>query len=223
MKSVYWALWYARTEDQIIKTLSFYNKPMDQERGIWWDPDQEFVWLIDGSQTKKTGYGIYELGIAKNFHDELGKHISTLRTEAWNEFTRPIEETDQTHLTHLLESLDNGKHVILWGDWCTDPAYEDGILERDKKIIKKLFPIPWKNTCKNWRINRDFTWKTPEWKKVVAFSGDHVFVLLGYIGKANSPSHIIVWDTDTGRHIYPTSEWIRKWDHIENRSLVVSN
>ncbi len=223
MKSIYWALGYPRTEEQIIRTLPFHNKPYNTADGTWGDPDIEFVWLIDGSQSKKTWYGIYESAIAKNFHNELSADIPALRTEAWNEFTRPGEYDDKEHLTHLLESLDSGKHVILWGDWCTNPVYEDGILDRDKKTIARLFPISWKNTCKNWYINRDFTWKTPGWKEVVAFNWDHVFVLLWYIGTSTSPSHIIVWDTDTGRHIYPTSEWIRKWDHIENRSLVVSN
>ena len=223
MKAIYTALGYKKTEDQIILTLPLHNKPYNTIDGTWGDPDLEFVWLIDGSQSKKTWYGIYEPAIAKYFHDELSADIPALRTEAWNEFTRPKGYTDATHLTHLLGSLDAGKHVIIWWDWCTNPLYEDGILGRDKKTIARLFPISGKNTCKNWHINRDFTWKTPEWKEIIAFNGDHVFVLLGYIGKKERPSHIIVWDTDTGRHIYPTSEWMRKWDHIENRSLVVSN
>jgi hypothetical protein len=88
--------------------------------------------------------------------------IPALKTEAWNEFIRPGEYNDKEHLTHLLESLDSGKHVILWGDWCTNPAYEDGILSRDKKTIARLFPISGKNTCKHWQVNRDFTWKTQE-------------------------------------------------------------
>jgi Peptidase_C39 like family len=221
MKAVYGALGYARTEDQIIATLPFHNKPFNESTGTWWDPDKEFVGLIDGSQNKKTWYGIYEVAIEKNFHNELGKYLPGLKTEAWNEFTRPREYSDETHLTHLLTTLDNGWHVIIWWDWCTDPSYEDGILGRDKWLIMKLFPIPGKNICKSWHINRDFNWKTAEGKEVVAFNGDHVFVLLGYIGKKTSPSHIIVWDTDTGRHIYPTSEWMRKWWHIENRSLVI--
>jgi uncharacterized protein YvpB len=221
MRAVYRALGYKRTEDQIITTLPFYNKPYDETTGIWWDPDKEFVGLIDGSQSKKTGYGIYETAIEKNFHQELGKYLPTLKTEAWNEVTRPVDHTDATHLTHLLDTLDTWWHVIIWWDWCTNPAHEDGILGRDKKILTKLHPIPWKNTCKNWHINRDFIWKTPEGKEVVAFNGDHVFVLLWYIGKKEDPSHIIVWDTDTGRHIYPTNEWMRKWWHIENRSLVI--
>jgi len=221
MKAIYEALGHKRTEDQIIATLPFYNKPYDETTGIWWDPDKEFVWLIDGSQSKKTWYGIYESAIAKNFEDQIWIYIPTLKTEAWNESTRPSIYTDETHLTHLLDTLDTWWHVIIWWDWCTNPVYEDGILGRDKWTIMKLFPIPGKNTCKNWHINRDFTWKTPEGKEVIAFNGDHVFVLLGYIGKKENPSHIIVWDTDTGRHIYPIQEWMRKWWYIENRSLTI--
>ena len=221
MKAIYGGLRYPRSEDEIIKTLPVHNAPYDKVNGTWWDPDKEFVGLINGSQNEKTWYWIYETAIEKNFHQELGKYITTLRTESWNELTRPIEYTDETHLTHLLEAIDNGWHVILWWDWCTNPDYEDGVLPRDKTRIMQLFPIPWKNTCKSWNLDRDFGWKTKEWKEVMAFNGDHVFILLGYIGKKENPSHIIVWDTDTGRHIYSIQEWMRKWWKLQNRSLMI--
>lgn len=222
MKAVFWALGYPRSEDYIIRTLPHHNKPMNQESGIWWDPDKEFVWLYQGSQNDKTGYGIYEWAIARYFHTQLGKREKALTTEAWNELTRPEEFTDTTHLTYLLTSLDSGKHVILWGDWCTAPEYEDGILWRDKNLLKIVFPIPGKNICKNYKWYRYYNWKTQDGKDVVALSWDHVFVLLGYIGKADTPTHIIVWDTDTGRHVYPTVEWMRKWWMMQNRSLIVN-
>lgn len=222
MKSVFWALGYPRTEDEIIHTLPHHNKPMDKSTGIWWDPDTEFVWLYGGSQSEKTGYGIYEWALAKYFHDELGKSEPKLETEAWNARTRPTDYTDKKHLTHLLSALDTWKHVILWADWCTAPEYEDGLIKKDKNILRDIFPISAKNTCKNYKWYRYFDWKTKTGKKVVALAGDHVFVLLGYIGKADSPTHIIVWDTDTGRHIYPTGEWMRKWSMMQYRSLTVS-
>ncbi len=57
---------------------------------------------------------------------------------------------------------------------------------------------------------------------MVGLSGEHAFVLLGYIGSPSRPSHLIVWDTYTGRHIYPISEWMRKWSLIQYRSLIIS-
>jgi hypothetical protein len=223
MKTVFTALGYPRSEDDIIATLPHHDSPMDLVTGIWWDPDKEFVGLYEWSESQKTGYGIYGDAIATYFHQELDIKESSLATESWNELTRPIEYTDTTHLTHLLESLDAGKHVILWGDWCTAPEVEDGILSRDKSLIRISFPLPGKNICKKYKTYRYYDWKTREWKDVRWLSGDHVFVLLGYVGKPASPSHIIVWDTDTGRHIYPTSEWMRKWGLMQHRSLVVSN
>jgi hypothetical protein len=64
-------------------------------------------------------------------------------------------------------------------------------------------------------------WTTPEGKVIDAISGEHAFILLGYIGSLEKPSHIIVFDTDTGRHIYPYSEWMRKWALMEYRSLLI--
>jgi hypothetical protein len=103
--------------------------------------------------------------------------------------------SNETHLTHLLSSLDEGRHVIT----------------KNHSVLTQIFPIPARNPCKNYKAYRYYDWRTSEGKKVTALSGDHVFVLLGYIGSRESPSHIIVWDTDTGRHIYQTTEWMRKW------------
>lgn len=222
MKAIFGALWYPRTEDQIISTLPHHNKPMDTRNGIWWDPDNEFVWLYQWSQNGKTGYGIYEWAIATYFMEQFQIRTPTLQTEAWNENTRPIQYTNESHLTHLLDTLDTGGHIILWWDWCTAPGYEDGILGRDKTLLKKLFPIPGKNKCSNYKAYRYYDWKTKDGKTIKALSWDHVFVLLGYIGTKESPSHIIVWDTDTGRHIYPITEWMRKWWLMQYRSLIVN-
>lgn len=111
---------------------------------------------------------------------------------------------------------------MLWADWCTDPRYEDGIVSRDRTQIMRAFPLAAKNTCSRLNLDRRFTWQTMEGKIVEALDGDHVFVLLGYIGKKENPSHIIVWDTDTGRHIYPLREWMRKWSLMDNRSLIIT-
>ena len=47
------------------------------------------------------------------------------------------------------------------------------------------------------------------------------FYLLGYNGTINNPTHIRVWDTDTGYHEYPTHEWMRKWELMKYKSLII--
>jgi hypothetical protein len=84
-------------------------------------------------------------------HRELDGVEPTLETEAWNESTRPANLSNKDHLTHLLSSLDAGKHTILWADWCTAPEYEDGLIKKDKNLLKSTFPIPAKNICKNYK------------------------------------------------------------------------
>jgi hypothetical protein len=37
-----------------------------------------------------------------------------------------------------------------------------------------------------------------------------------------SPTHIRVWDTDTGYHLYPVVEWMRKWEAMDYRSIIIS-
>jgi hypothetical protein len=65
------------------------------------------------------------------------------------------------------------------------------------------------------------SWKTLTGKEVRALSGEHAFILLGYIWPRIRPTHIIVWDTDTGRHIYPMDEWMRKWWLLDYRALEI--
>ena len=57
----------------------------------------------------------------------------------------------------------------------------------------------------------------------VGLSGDHAFILIGYEGSRTHPTHIRVFDTNTGFHLYPISEWMRKWNAMDNRSLIVKN
>lgn len=57
---------------------------------------------------------------------------------------------------------------------------------------------------------------------IKTLSWDHSYIILGYIGTIEEPSHIKVFDTSTGIHTYPVHEWMRKWNARENRSLIVS-
>jgi len=219
MSSIFGALGHPRTEDAIIARLPHYPGPYDPKTGVWGDPDQEFVGSYVGSQAGKTGYGIYEGAIERFFQTEIPQE--EFRTRAWNEKVRPEGMTNEQHLTYLLDGIKNGAHVIVWGDWCTDPWQDDGYAKMTKARIGELFPLSGKNICRSYQSPRGMTWKTPEGKRVQALSGDHVFILLGYVGSREHPTHIIVWDTDTGRHVYTTQEWMRKWSMMQYRSFLI--
>lgn len=211
------ALKIAVTEDDIIASLPQYPY-IYASGGIWWDPDTQFVGFYTGSQAKQTGYGIYESPLA-NY-----AKIYKLKTEIISQNTYSGTMNPGTHMNKLLQYLNKkNTHVILWWDWCTDPEYEDGVLSSWGKWITGLFPLPGRNFCKNIAMNRTLNWKTPEWKDIVGLSGEHAFILLGYVGTIDKPTHIIVWDTFTGRHVYTSSEWMRKWSLMQYRSLIISS
>ena len=185
--------------------------------GIWWDPDIEFVGYYTGGQTQQTWYGIYEAPLAKYAQDY------SLRTRILNESSHIGWLTPATHLSELLSTLDDTRsHVILWGDWCTETNSEDGFFPKWGKSILRFFPLPARNKCWRSATERILRWTTPSGKKITGLSGEHAFVLLGYIGSPKSPSHIIVWDTYTGRHVYSYAEWMRKWSLMQYRSLIIS-
>lgn len=63
-------------EHELITVIPTYTTPLKRVKGklIWWDPDQEFVWNINGRHTtnlkKFTGYGLHASGVlpvAKNY------------------------------------------------------------------------------------------------------------------------------------------------------------
>ena len=202
------------TEDEIISKIKVHSEPLSKE-GIWWDPDIGFVGSITGSQYKKTGYGIYEKPLSK-YLKENGLNVG---------HSTPIDTTDTTpesRLRSLLESLEHWNLIMLWWDWCTSPRAEDGILLKIDTYIARMFIFSAKNQCDRSSEDRKFSWSTLSWKKIDGLSGEHVFLLLGYIWSLEKPSHIIVWDTDTGKHFYPYGEWMRKWSLLEYRSLSVS-
>lgn len=209
------SLWSPRSEDQIISRLPHFPEAFSW--GIWWDPDREFVGSITGSQRQWTGYGVYPYPLSQVLDTNIAREIYTLSTSISD---RKI--VAKRKMTEYLDGLKFGKHVILWWDWCTRKEYEDGILSGSKSHIIKFFPISGKNECERDSFDRAMNWLTPQWEQISWISGEHAFVLLGYIGKSENPSHIIVWDTDTGRHIYPVDEWMRKWEALDFRALVMS-
>lgn len=189
-----------------------------QTGGIWWDPDREFVWYYTGGQTKKTGYGIYEKPLAQYVQ------IYWLDTKIINQLVYTGTMNPWRHLARILQNLDNkNTHIILWWDWCTGSLYEDGIFSFWGHWSLRIFPIPAQNQCDRDSGKRLLYWTTPENKEVIWLSGEHAFVLLGYVWTIKNPTHIILWDTYTWRHIYPYSEWMRKWSLLQYRSLIISS
>ncbi len=202
------------SEEDVMSTIPQFKDEYNPVTKIWWDPEIEFVGYYTGSQRKMTGYGVYEQPLAMSINGQY-------HTEPWNKDTRPKGMTHKEHLQRLLSSLDHGWHVILWWDWCTDPRYEDALISWDKSLLTKIFPLPWKNICERFGESRKLTWKTPDGEEKIWLSWEHAFVLLGYVWKIENPKYIIVWDTDTGRHTYPIHEWMRKWEMMDFRSLLI--
>ncbi len=213
VRMVMQSLWTRRSEESIFNQIPKYPWPM--RNGVWWDPDQEFVGYITGSQGWKTWFGIYEFPLLRYLKDE-GFTVSRN-----NNIIDPDMDA-QTELTGLLEDLKKWSRVILWWDWCTDREYEDGIFAKWGRHILTYFPLSGKNICTRTSVARVMRWVTPAWKEIRGLSWEHTFLLLWYTGTPENPTHIIVWDTYTGRHIYPTDEWMRKWKLLNYRYLQVS-
>ncbi len=203
----------ALDEDEIIGSLHSFPGPLSSG-SVWWDPDTEFVGSITGSQFWHTGYGIYESPL-KHYVQSLGYTADT-----YNRWSSSFSWAD-TLLTHLFDDLEEWHRVMLWWDWCTLPAYEDGMLEDvDAFVVEHTF-LNARNPCSRSYSERRFSWKTPDGKMIQWLSGEHVFLLLGYRGKKEHPDSVIVWDTDTGKHIFSYTEWMRKWSALDYRALSI--
>ncbi|MCP4523299.1 MAG: hypothetical protein GY828_03700, partial [Candidatus Gracilibacteria bacterium] len=180
---------------------SQYNELPKKENGvlIWGNPNAGYVGNIHktkngikATQTGMTGYGVLEKPIAK-IYQKNGLNTKIITKADYN-----TQYSQRTHLTEILISLKQGKMVQLWGDYCTDPRYED----TNKK-----------NTCSRFSQSRELVWyykENGELIKHTGLAGEHAFYLLGFKGEIQNPTHIIVWDTNTGKHIFPIKEWMRK-------------
>jgi hypothetical protein len=207
------SIWVPTSEDAIYRDI-----PHDMSvytGGVWWDPDREFVGYLTGSQRFLTGYGVH--GAPLQTYLASRGYRSTLSSDL--EYMSGM--TSLTHLRDLIIAIENSKRVMLWWDYCTLWEYEDGIVSRYDTMLMQKFPISGKNNCARDIWDRRISWTTPLKKNIETINGEHAFVLLGYIGTRDTPTHIIVWDTATGRHIYETSEWLRKWSLMNNRSLTL--
>ena len=202
------------SESYVISVMdkSYYNSyPIEKNwKIIWWNPNAWYVWYIDktdvnttAKQAKLTWYGVLEKPIAK-IYNRHGYKTKIITNKNYSD-----NYNTKSHLTEVLKNLVDWNMIQLWWDYCTNPDYED---------------TQHKNNCKLFSENRSLEWYYEEdWKLIKHewLNGEHAFYLLGYKWWIMNPTEIIVWDTMTGKHIYPISEWMRKWDKMQNRSLIV--
>jgi hypothetical protein len=152
-----------------------------------------------------TWYWVLEKPIANIFKD-FGLETKIITNKDYNENYNKYD-----HLTEILQSINNWNMVQLWWDYCTNPLYEDTAN---------------KNKCINFSRDRTIEWYYNEDWKLIKHEWliwEHAFYLLWYKWWVENPSDIIVWDTQTGKHTFPIKEWLRKWDLMQNRSIIISN
>jgi hypothetical protein len=214
---------------EMLPKSDFYNKLPTKNSGqiIWGDPQEWFVWYIQNDwdiqakQKLMTWYGVYEQPISEVYRN-FG-----FKTEILTQGVQSNEFTQNQHLSYLLKNIQDGNMVQLWGDWCTQEKYDDGILLSKSllNLTEAKNGISAKNSCYNIDEERTLKWqyKNANWELIYHtwLDGEHAFILLWWKGDIDNPTHIRVWDTDTGYHMYPVSEWMRKWEKMQYRSIVI--
>lgn len=218
------------TEDELIEQIdkSKFGETAQYSNGIyiWWNPNAGYVGYIDtdakgniASQRNLTGYGVYEAPIAKLYNQYW------LKTEIINNSHYTTSFWTEQHLKKLLQEFTKGNYVQLWGDICTTPEYDDwelaleDITQEDVNKGKNA-----KNECWSFGQDRKRVWYYKEGEKLIKHQGliwEHNFYLLGYEWDIDNPVNIIVWDTSTGKHTYPVKEWMRKWEEMDFRSIII--
>lgn len=203
------------SEDYLLEKIekSAYNQLPKKVDGklIWGNPNLWFVGNIDiledgrkASQWSMTGYWVLEKPIAKLYESFW------LQTQIISEKSHRPNFDENKHLTLLLENLEKGNSIQLWGDYCTAPQYED---------TQK------KNRCVTLNKDRTLSWYYKDIHgNLVAhtgLAGEHAFFLLGYTGNKYQPKKIIVWDSRTWKHSYEKKEWMRKWKMMQYKSLII--
>ena len=191
---------------------SMYNQLPIIENGktIWGNPNAGYVgniheiseW-VKATQTGMTGYWVLEKPIAKIF-DTFNYKNKIITRESYNEVYSQVD-----HLTELLKNINAGNMIQLWWDYCTNPEFED--TENT-------------NSCSRFGKDRKLEWYYKENWELKSYTGlawEHAFYLLGYKWGVQNPTDIIVWDTQTWKHTFPISEWLRKWNAMDNKSIII--
>jgi hypothetical protein len=211
--------WWEIKEDNLLWVLpkSNYNKLPNYKdwKKYWWNPNSWFVWYIDklpnwtkARQRKMTGYWVLEKPIEKIINNYWFK------TKVVTELNYNPNFSKKEHLKLILEELKKWNMVQLWWDICTNPKYYNW---KENGCVYKWKP--------SWDYKRKISWNyiNEKWeeKKYVWLNWEHAFYLLGYKWDVENPTHIIVWDTYTKKHTYVTSEWMRNWQKMQYRSIIV--
>lgn len=213
------------SEEYLVENVSksfFWEK--SEKWWIWWDPNEWFVWNIHyynwekAKQSNYTGYWVYEYPLYKIYRNLW------FNAKIINKTHYKYNYNKKNHLTDLLLELKDNNFVQLWWDYCTNPGKEDGIVkEMSQKKANEW--KNWINSCSNWNEDRTLFWYTKNEKNwSMEFRWlvwEHAMNLLGYIWDINNPSYIIIWDPKSGKHTYSIEEFYRKWDLMENRSLII--
>ncbi|MDQ7010123.1 MAG: C39 family peptidase [Candidatus Gracilibacteria bacterium] len=207
------------SEDILLNKLekSEYNTlpKYKNENLSWGNPEEGFVGYIDklpdgktARQRKMTGYGVLEKPIEKIFNSY------GFKTQVINKYDYTDTFNEKDHLELLLQEFKKGNMIQLWGDICTNPEFYSG---KEHECYYAGKP--------SWNDDRIISWEYKDKNgnviKYNGLNGEHAFYILGYKGTVNNPTDIIVWDTFTGEHTYPTSEWMRKWKKMQYRSIII--
>ncbi len=215
--------WEKIEEDELIEKVSkssfFDKKPISFNwQRLWWNPNDWFVWKINNAlQNNYTWYWVLEKPIALLYNNYW------LETKIINKYYYNSKYKQTEHLRELLIELNKWNFVQLWWDYTTNPDEEDWT----KKTVKQDDVDKWLsgiNYSKNWNKNRNISWNFMRDSKLYEYvwlSWEHAFYLLWYEWALENPSKIIVWDTLTWKHKYSLKEWMRKWNLMQNRSLVI--
>jgi len=193
---------------KILQKSEFYNKIAIKKESwekIWWNPQKGFVWYINKLPNWKEAMQGY-----MTWYWVLENPIANVYEKYWYE----TKIHKNWKISELLEELEKWNMIQLWWDICTNPEFYNW-----KEIICKT---RWKLT---WNKSRALKWqyKDENWKYIEYnwLNWEHAFYLLWYKWNYLNPTHIIVWDTMTWKHTYPTSEWMRKWWKMQYRSIII--
>ncbi|MFZ6035803.1 MAG: Ig-like domain-containing protein [Patescibacteria group bacterium] len=101
----------------------------------------------------------------------------------------------------------------------TTRAFTGGELGHLIGEIQKGHPvIIWGTAGSGTRID----WKTPDGTNIVAVSGEHTFVVTGFVGSATAPTKIIVIDPLAGERYLSLDHFLWMWGLLGNSGVVVS-
>lgn len=219
-------IWKKIEEDELIEKLdksSFWaKKPISFKwQRLWWNPEEWFVWNIHNAhQYNYSWYWVLEKPIQKLYYNYWIKRSIINKSS----YVSGYWQTE--HLRELFTAINNWNFVQLWWDYLTNPEEDDWRVSKKLKQEDADKWLNWKNYAKTWNTDRRIYWNYMKDSKLyehVWLNWEHAFYLLGYEWSFENPSKIIVWDTQTGKHKYSLKEWFRKWNLMQNRSLVINN